>query len=247
MNDDHSDDAPAEEPADSSRRLPEEARRVLTRILSQRFITRTRAHDDEWAALLAWRPEITDRLADLYFQLHIDPEAGVAFKRHTREEGAPRSLLRQERPLSRDASFLLLMLRQEAELSDPDDDRRVVSRTQFEEFLRAYREDEGQDEARFAARVTSAAKELDEFGLIHPDKDADYLYLVSPALVPLVGLEEIEGLRAAYERGLRAAEPDSLATVAATHAGQAAEDGREDPRGMAAADHQEDADKEDQE
>ena len=49
-------------------------------------------------------------------------------------------MLRREKALTRDASFVLIFLRREYAFADPDDGPVMITRDQIGEFLRAYRE-----------------------------------------------------------------------------------------------------------
>lgn len=187
--------------------LPDVARRVLADLLTSRFIVRgPRADDAWWATLIAYRTEIEERLADLYFDLHVSDEPRVAFKRRIDGEDAPKRLLKQEKPLSRDASFLLIFLRQECAYTDGEDGPVTVTRTELEEFLRAFRHEDNGNQVRFTNRVTSAIGQLVDLKLLQQDRDADYLFSVSPALSALVGLDEIARLDALYRQGVDAAQ-----------------------------------------
>ncbi|WP_084516160.1 DUF4194 domain-containing protein [Microbacterium luticocti] len=192
------------------RGLPSPARRVLTDLLTSRFtVHNSRADDDWWATLIAYRTEIEERLADLYFDLHISDESRVAFKRRVDDEDAPKRLLRQEKPLSRDASFLLIFLRQECAYSDGNDGPVTVTRTELEEFLRAFRNEDDGNQVRFTNRVSTAIGQLVDLKLLQQDRDADYLFSISPALPALIGIEEITRLDALYRQGVDTAESGS--------------------------------------
>jgi hypothetical protein len=184
--------------------LPTAARRALTTLLTNRFITRSR-HRCAWDALLAYENEIRERLADMFLLLVIDRDYDVAFKRQDPAEDAPR-ILRRDRSLHRDASLLLIHLRKEHTYTDATDDPVVITRTQVAEFLRPFREDGDGDEARFERRVDAAIRAVDELKLLTQDPDADYLFTVSPAVVPLIGADEMMRfeqyfIRAAEEAG----------------------------------------------
>jgi aconitase B len=62
---------------------------------------------------------------------------------------------------------------------------------QVVEFLRPFREEGHGDEARFDRRVDAAIRAMTELRLLTPDPDADYLFTVSPAVVPLIGADEM--------------------------------------------------------
>jgi uncharacterized protein DUF4194 len=169
--------------------LPTAARRALATLLINRFITRSR-NRSAWDALLAYENEIRERLADMYLLLIVDKDYEVAFKRQDPAEDAPR-LLRRDKPLHRDASLLLVHLRKEHTYTDATDDPVMITRAQVAEFLRPFREDGDGDEARFERRVDAAIRAVTELKLLTPDSDADYLFTVSPAVVPLIGADEV--------------------------------------------------------
>ncbi|MBP2320519.1 hypothetical protein JOF56_000904 [Kibdelosporangium banguiense] len=179
--------------------LPQDAKRALVVLLRSRFVSRAQ-NRPTWDSLLAYEQEITERLADLFLELVIDRDLEVAFKRQGLDEDAPK-VLRREKPLSRDASFLLVFLRQECAYAATDGPA-VVNRSQIEEFLRAYREEGDGDRAKFERRVNAAIGALSDLKLLSVDQDASYLFTVSPVLIPLVGVDELTRLEAAYLRGM---------------------------------------------
>jgi hypothetical protein len=169
--------------------LPAAARRALATLLTNRFITRAR-NRSAWDALLAYENEIRERLADMFLLLVVDRDYEVAFKRQDPADDAPR-LLRRDKPLHRDASLLLIHLRKEHMYADATDVPVVITRAQVAEFLRPFREDGDSDGAKFERRVDGAIRAVDELKLLTQDPDADYLFTVSPAVVPLLGADEI--------------------------------------------------------
>jgi hypothetical protein len=169
--------------------LPTAARRALTTLLVNRFITRSR-YRSAWDALLAYENEIRERLTDMYLLLVVDKDNEVAFKRQDPAEDAPR-LLRRDKPLPRDASLLLIHLRKEHTYTDATDDPVMITRAQVAEFLRPFRDSGDGDEARFERRVEAAIRAVTDLKLLTPDPDADYLFTVSPAVVPLIGADEV--------------------------------------------------------
>lgn len=173
----------------SGSQLPAAARRALTTLLTHRFVTRSH-NRSAWDALLAYQNEIQQRLADMFLLLVVDRDYEVAFKRQDPAEDAPR-LLRRDRPLHRDGSLLLIHLRKEHTYTDATDDPVVITRAQVAEFLRPFREDGDGDEARFERRVDAAIRAVAELKLLTQDPDADYLFTISPAVVPLIGADEM--------------------------------------------------------
>lgn len=183
--------------------LPAAARRALATLLTKRFITRS-GNRSAWDALLAYENEIRERLADMFLLLVVDRDYEVAFKRQDPAEDAPR-LLRRDRPQQRDASLLLIHLRKEHTYTDATGDPVVITRAQVAEFLRPFREDGDGDEARFEGRVDAAIRAVAELKLLMQDPDADYLFTVSPAVVPLIGADEMMRFEQYFIRAAEAA------------------------------------------
>lgn len=178
-------------------RLPEPARRTLVSLLMNRYISRAR-NRAAWEGVLSFENDLRARLDEMYLDLVVDHEAEVAFKRQQDGEDVPR-VLRREKALTRDASFVLLFLRREYTFADPDDGPVVITREQIGEFLRAFREDGDGDDARFSRRVDAVINTLVKpWQILEPDPAADYLFTVSPVIVPLIGADELRRLEAAF-------------------------------------------------
>lgn len=196
--------------------LPEPARRALVSLLVNRYISRDR-HRAVWEGILSSENELRARLNEIYLDLVVDREAEVAFKRQQDSEDVPR-ILRREKALTRDASFVLIFLRREYAFADPDDGPVMITREQIGEFLRAYREDGDGDGARFSRRVDTAVNALIKpWQILEPDPAADYLFTVSPVIVPLVGVDEMRRFEAAFRKAAAGSgsPPDDVAEGAA--------------------------------
>jgi hypothetical protein len=180
-------------------RLPEPARRALVSLLMNRYISKAR-HRIAWEGILNSENDLRARLDEMYLDLVVDHEAEVAFKRQQDGDDVPR-VLRREKALTRDASFVLIFLRREYAFADPDDGPVMITREQIGEFLRAYREDGDSDDARFSRRVDAAINALIKpWQILEPDPAVDYLFTVSPVVVPLVGVDEMRRLEAAFRK-----------------------------------------------
>jgi Domain of unknown function (DUF4194) len=197
------DDESEGEPGGS--RLTVEARRALTTLLINRFVTRSR-NRSTWDALLVYESEIRERLADMSLLLVIDKDYEVAFKRQNPAEDAPR-MLRRDKPLHRDTSLLLIYLRKEHAYTDATDDPVVITRTQVGEFFRPFREDGDADEDKYERRVDAAIRAVTDLKLLTPDADVDYLFTVSPAVVPLIGADEMMRFEQYFVRATEAVDP----------------------------------------
>ncbi len=183
----------------ASDRLPEQGRRALVTLLMNRYVSRAR-HRVAWEGILTYENDLRGRLDEMYLDLIVDHETEVAFKRQQDGDDVPR-MLRRERALTRDASFVLIFLRREYAFADPDDGPVMITRDQIGEFLRAYREDGDGDDARFSRRVDAAINALIKpWQILEPDPAVDYLFTVSPVIVPLVGVDEMSRLEAAFRK-----------------------------------------------
>lgn len=180
-----------------SDQLPEAARRALVSLLMNRYVSSTR-HRAAWQGIMTYEKDLRLRLDEMYLDLVVDHDAEVAFKRQQEGDDVPR-VLRREKALSRDASFVLIFVRREYAFADPSDGPVVISRDQIGEFLRAYREDGDNDDARFSRRVDAAINALIKpWQILEPDQGVDYLFTVSPVIVPLVSVDEMRRLEAAF-------------------------------------------------
>lgn len=179
--------------------LPEPARRALVSLLLNRYICRAR-HRVAWEGILTSEKDLRARLNEMYLDLVIDYEAEVAFKQQQDGDDVPR-VLRREKALSRDASFVLIFLRREYAFADPDDGPVMVTRDQIAEFLRPYREDGDSDDARFSRRVDAAINTLVKpWRILESDPAVHFLFTISPVVVPLVGPDEMRRFEAAFRQ-----------------------------------------------
>lgn len=188
-------------------RLPMPARRAFVSLLTNRFITRSR-NRAAWDALLDYETELGERLADMFMTLEVDRAYEVAFKRKVADD-AP-VMLRRDKPLSRDASFVLIFLRREHAYTDAADDPVIVSHSQIADFLRPFRESGDADDAKYERRVSAAIRAVADLGLLTQDAAADYLYAVSPAVVPLVSLDVLTHMEQVYLEALN--DPEAAGT-----------------------------------
>ena len=176
--------------------LPLAGRKALVTLLTHRFVSRSR-QGEAWAALVAYEPEIRARLDEMFLVLIVDHEYEVAFKRQSGQDDVP-ILLRREKPMSRDASLLLVFLRREHAFSDAHDESVVVSRHQIAEFLDRYHDDASHDEIRSMRRVDAAIAAMVTRDLLEPEPDDPALFVVAPAIVPLVTAEQLAHLERVF-------------------------------------------------
>ena len=178
--------------------LPDVAKRALAMLLQRRFVTRAK-NRGVWDTIMEYREELAVQLANMFLDLEVDEFRGVVFKRQSRMDGAIKVL--REETIGREASFLLVHLRKEYALREGSDEAVVVQRSEIEEFLRPFLTDAAAaNSKRFASRVESAITSVESIGLLSRRTDIDYLYDVSPAIVSLIGLDELEAFSALYRQ-----------------------------------------------
>ena len=184
--------------------LPLDARRALCQLLSGPSIDAGR-HGQLWPALLRHEPVLRARLADLFLELVIDAEAGVAFTRQadTGELGTP--VLLRSAPLTFIDSVLLLHLRQQLAEADAHGNRAVVEEGALVDVLSVYEKNLSTDRAGFARRVSAAIVKMKEHHVLERLRGSEDRYEISPALKLLFSAEEVQALAQVY-RELRDAE-----------------------------------------
>jgi hypothetical protein len=193
FDDGDADDAAAGGDADA---LPLAGRKALVTLLTHRFVSRAR-QQEAWAGLLAHEPEIRARLEEMFLVLVVDHDHEVAFKRQSGEDDVP-VLLRREKPLSRDASLLMVFARREHAFTDGLDEAVVISKDAVAEFLGRYHDDSGSDEVRARRRVDAAIAALVARDLLTAEPDDPELFVVSPAIVPLMTADRLAHLERVY-------------------------------------------------
>lgn len=181
--------------------LPFDARRALCQLLAGPSVDAQR-HGPLWPALLRHEQAIRRVLCELFLELVLDREGGVAFTRQadTAELEAP-TLLRSA-PLTFIESVLLLFLRQRLAEADTRGERAVVDEAQLLEALSVYEKNLSTDRAGFARRVMTAIGKLRENQLLSRLRGSEDRYEVSPVLKLLFSAEDVQALAQAY-RSLR--------------------------------------------
>ncbi len=177
--------------------LPEPARCALVQLLSGPSLEQRR-HPRLWPSLLQHEAPIRSRLADLFLELILDAERGIAFTRQadTGELEAPKLLRRS--PLTFIDSVLMLYLRRvlvEAELrAQPA----LVDRDELADQLRLYEPADNTDRAGFERRVHNAIEKAKRNSLLAALKGNADRFEVSATLKLIFGPEEVEQLTAIY-------------------------------------------------
>ncbi|MCG6940866.1 MAG: DUF4194 domain-containing protein [Thiohalocapsa sp.] len=184
--------------------LPEVARRALVQLLSGPSLEQRR-HPRLWPVLLQHETVIRSRLADLFLELILDPDRGIAFSRQADTGELETPILLRRSPLTFIDSVLLLYLRQvlvEAELRGQP---ALVDRDELAEQLRLYESADNTDRAGFEKRINNAIEKAKKNSLLSALKGNADRFEVSASLKLIFGPEEVEQLTAIYSA--MAAEP----------------------------------------
>lgn len=199
-------------------RLPLETRRVLIQLLQGPMID-SRRHGILWDILLREEVTVRERMGDLFLDVVIDREAGVAFTRQAELEGidAPRLLRRMN--LTFIDSVLILSLRRRLLDASERGDRAAVDGPELCEHLSVYEASANTDHAGFNKRVRSSMEKMKKYGILMAMASGEDRYEISPALSLLFPPEEIKELAARYE---------SIAGGAAIVGDEESEKGEED-------------------
>ena len=190
--------------------LPLDARRALCQLLAGPSIDAGR-HSQLWPALLRHETALRSRLCDLFLELVIDREAGVAFTRQADTGELETPVLLRSSPLTFIDSVLLLQLRQQLAEADAHGHRAVVEESVLVDALSVYEKSISTDRAGFAKRVASAITKMKESHVLDKLRGSDDRYEVSPALKLLFSAEDVQALALAY-RELREADEGEEST-----------------------------------
>jgi hypothetical protein len=194
--------------------LPEMARRALVQLLAGPSLERQR-HPRLWPGLLQHEGSVRSRLADLFLELVLDPERGVAFVRQadTGELDAPKLLRRS--PLTFLDSVLLLYLRQVLVESELRAAPALVDREELAEQLRLYESADNTDRAGFERRIGNAIEKAKKNSLLTALRGNPERFEVAASLKLIFGAEEVEQLTRLYS-ALAQGGPESEPTDGAT-------------------------------
>lgn len=181
--------------------LPFDARRALCQLLAGPSVDAQR-HGALWPALLRHEAGVRRVLSELFLELVVDREDGVAFARQADTAELESPTLLRSAPLTFIESVLLLYLRQQLAEADTRGERAVVEEAQLVEALSVYERHLSTDRAGFARRVGAAINKARENQLLARLRGSEDRYEVSPVLKLLFSAEEVQALSEAY-RDLR--------------------------------------------
>jgi len=184
--------------------LPLDARRALCQLLSGPSVDAAR-HNQLWPAVLRYEAQLRSHLNDLFLELVLDRDAGVAFTRQADTGELETPVLLRSSPLTFIDSVLLLHLRQQLAEADAQGHRAVVEETVLVDALSVYEKNLSTDRAGFNKRVAASITKMKENHVLEKLRGSDDRYEVSPALKLLFSVEDVQNLAQIY-RQLREAD-----------------------------------------
>lgn len=183
-------------PGDSGT-LSFESRRALARLLTGPLVQANR-QPEIWAALLSDETMLRSRLADVFLELVVDHDAGIAFTRQVDTSGHVQvpAVLRTE-TLTHMDTVVLLELRTELTVAQPGE-RVIVDRHDIAERVDIFRSVIDSDQARFARKFDASWKRIHKtYSLLHAT-ETEGRFEVSQVLRHLFDTEVVAGIRDEY-------------------------------------------------
>lgn len=177
------------------------SRRALSRLLTGPLVHSHR-QPEIWSAIVSDEPALRSRLADVFLDLVLDHDAGIAFTRQVDTGGqvAVPAVLRTE-TLSHMDTVLLLHLRSELTVAQPGE-RVIVDRSDVAERVDVYRSVIDSDRSRYARKFDASWNRMKSYSLL-TDTETDGRAEVSPVLRHLFDADAVAGIRDEYQALIR--------------------------------------------
>lgn len=191
--------------------LPLDARRALCQLLSGPSVDSDR-HSQLWPAVLRHEALLRSRLCELFLELVIDRDMGVAFTRQVDTGELETPVLLRSLPLTFINSVLLLYLRQQLAEAEAQGHRAVVEESMLVDALSVYEKNVSTDRAGFNKRVAESIGKMKESHVLTKLRSSDDRYEVSPALKLLFSAEDVQSLAQIYRQLRETGENEGSAT-----------------------------------
>lgn len=172
-------------------------RRVLLALIRGPYLRSTTGDGRLWAALIRDEPHVRARLADLYLDLVLDADAGLAFVRNLELEDAPKVV--RNHPLTLLDTALLLFLRRRLLAQQGSEVRAFVGRDEIEDQLRSYRRADLADKKGFDDRIGAAINKMKKNSVLLTTDDEER-WEVSPVLALVFGADEVTAVSDQLDR-----------------------------------------------
>ena len=191
-------------PGDSGT-LTLKARMALLQLIKGPYIHETR--DTElWAALLANRRSIEERLSDIFLELVVNSESGVAFARNVRSGDIEVPKTTRTNVMTLLDSIMVLTLRRE--LVTGGSGRVFIGQDELFDALSQYRNIDRTDPASFTDRLKASWNRLIEARLLLKT-EAEGRFEISPILKLVFGVEEARAVEEAFQQMAQTVAPEA--------------------------------------
>ena len=166
------------EPVIDHGELSPATRRVLLQLIRGPYLQAS-AKEGLWSALVRDEGIVRQRLADLYLDLVLNHDTGIAFVRNLAVADAPRVVRNQ--PLTLLDTVLVIFLRRRLLAENSTPLRVFVGRDEIEDQLRSYRRADLTDKKGFDDRIGASINKMKKNSVLLPTEDDDR-WEVSPVL-----------------------------------------------------------------
>jgi hypothetical protein len=214
-------DAPADDDADTATlslstfdgdtgQLPMPARRVFVRLLLGPSIDAQR-QTLLWPALVEHEAVLRSRLHELFLELIVDLDQGVAFTRQVSDTEASFPILLRRKTLTFSESLLALFLRQRLTQADMTGERAAVDKADMISHLALFQKATITDIVGFTKQADNAIEKMKANGLLHAIRGSADRFTVSATLRLLFGPEQVQSMTATYAAMREGGAPARLA------------------------------------
>jgi hypothetical protein len=171
--------------------LPGDTRRALVQLVKGPYVMRER-HANLWAALETDELAIRQALGNLFLELVLDHEAGLAFSRNLEVEADVPKMIRTA-PLTLIDTALVLFLRDK--LLRGESGRVFVGKDEIEEQLSVYGQAAGTDAVGLAKRVNGSIKKMKDAKVLRNAAE-EGRFEISPILRLIFNATEVTAVAA---------------------------------------------------
>ena len=183
-----------------------DSRRALVQLL-QGPLVRAEQHPPIWKAILSDEAALRQRLADMFLDLVVDEDAGIAFTRIA-NSGNPIRVGKEHyvdmphvlrvKTLTIIDTIVLLDLRTRLGLAVPGE-RVIVDQEELRENASQFRALDDRDEATFNRRFDASLDRMRRDYSLLGDTETEGRYEVSPALKHIFDAQTVAGIKAEFE------------------------------------------------
>ena len=183
-----------------------DSRRALVQLL-QGPLVRAEQHPPIWKAILSDETALRQRLADMFLDLVVDEDAGIAFTRIA-NSGNPIRVGKEHyvdmphvlrvKTLTIIDTIVLLDLRTRLGLAVPGE-RVIVDQEELRENASQFRALDDRDEATFNRRFDASLDRMHRDYSLLGDTETEGRYEVSPALKHIFDAQTVAGIKAEFE------------------------------------------------